>query len=77
MSRHIKTQASQRHAPEQLDLQIFVCAGLQGAIYLTGREPVMRMSTSPPGALLPARTGRYMGDSDQRSKEVKGVEIAS
>ena len=31
----------------------------------------------PPRALLPARAGRYMGDTDQRSKQVEGVEISA
>src|ERR1019366_8559134 len=31
----------------------------------------------PPGALLPARSGRYMRYADQRSKQVEGFEIFS
>ena len=31
----------------------------------------------PAGALLPARTGRDKGDSDERPKQIEGVEISA
>jgi hypothetical protein len=44
---------------------------------MAGREPVIEDVHQSPGALLPARPGGYMGNADQRPKQIEGVEISS
>ncbi len=50
---------------------------VRDAVYLSGREPAMRMSYQSPGALRPISSGAHMRDADQCSKQVGCIQISA
>lgn len=58
-------------------LPFFVICSSDHAGRMPGREPVMRMSTSLLALCCQPGPEAYMGDADQRPKQVEGVEISS